>query len=493
MIRPSHPISTVKNNKYNKDKEIFKNTYNGSLKNEKNEQNLTEEQQQLLTEFRNKINPENNPFNVNNTINIMAMTQDNRIPLNVEDLLIQEDKLFKILDNIRIKVNFNFSAEEYLEFSHINSIQNFDVFYSDPKMKSVITIAQIFEYISAILGVFLYLKNILTVQSVDHLRNILYYTHINLLMTISSLLKKISKEYENNIWVIKLRDIVNKKKSKFINGDENFVIEQNNNILFNSIGNFILTFFNNKNDFQTFSIINDILCNLSTCNLDNVKNNLSNLKNMMIYASENSNNSFVHINLPGPFLPKIDKKYEYTLVLDLDETIIHCLDQQEITPLIRPGTEEFLRELSPYYEIVIFTASVREYADEILDMIDKEKKWIQHRLYREHTTVINRVNVKDIKKLGRDLKKVIIIDNISENFGKESDNGIFITPWFGDKNDKELKYLIPILIEISKNKVEDVRKVLRNVRDVIMRKHLNGDEMPIQDIYNKLIEKNNTK
>ena len=42
--------------------------------------------------------------NVNNTINIMAMTQDNRIPLNVEDLLIQEDKLFKILDNIRIKV-----------------------------------------------------------------------------------------------------------------------------------------------------------------------------------------------------------------------------------------------------------------------------------------------------------------------------------------------------------------------------------------------------
>ena len=176
MIRPSHPISTVKNNKYNKDKEIFKNTYNGSLKNEKNEQNLTEEQQQLLTEFRNKINPENNPFNVNNTINIMAMTQDNRIPLNVEDLLIQEDKLFKILDNIRIKVNFNFSAEEYLEFSHINSIQNFDVFYSDPKMKSVITIAQIFEYISAILGVFLYLKNILTVQSVDHLRNILYYT-----------------------------------------------------------------------------------------------------------------------------------------------------------------------------------------------------------------------------------------------------------------------------------------------------------------------------
>ena len=482
MIRPSHHISTVKNNKYNRDKEIFKNTYNGSLKNEKNEQNLTEEQQQLLTEFRNKINPENNPFNVNNTINIMAMTQDNRIPLNVEDLLIQEDKLFKILDNIRIKVNFNFSAEEYLEFSHINSIQNFDVFYSDPKMKSVITIAQIFEYISAILGVFLYLKNILTVQSVDHLRNILYYTHINLLMTISSLLKKISKEYENNIWVIKLRDIVNKKKSKFINGDENFVIEQNNNILFNSIGNFILTFFNNKNDFQTFSIINDILCNLSTCNLDNVKNNLSNLKNMMIYASENSNNSFVHINLPGPFLPKIDKKYEYTLVLDLDETIIHCLDQQEITPLIRPGTEEFLRELSPYYEIVIFTASVREYADEILDMIDKEKKWIQHRLYREHTTVLKRTYLKDLNKLGRDLNKVIIIDNACDNFQLQTDNGIFINTWIDDKKDKVLFNLIPILKEIVVKKIKDVRKALRKIRDTMIRFYVNGDNQPFNTV-----------
>ena len=128
-----------------------------------------------------------------------------------------------------------------------------------------------------------------------------------------------------------------------------------------------------------------------------------------------------------------------------------------------------------------------------MNQIDKNNNLIQYRLYREHTTFINGVNGKDIKKLGRDLSKVIIIDNISENFGKESDNGIFITPWFGDKNDKELKYLIPILIEISKNKVEDVRKVLRNVRDIIMRKHLNGDEMPIQDIYNKLIEKNNNQ
>ena len=79
--------------------------------------------------------------------------------------------------------------------------------------------------------------------------------------------------------------------------------------------------------------------------------------------AENAKNSFVHINLNGPFLPKKTNKSEYTLVLDLDETLIHCLDQQEITPLIRPGTVKFLEEMSKYYEVVIFTASVKDYAD----------------------------------------------------------------------------------------------------------------------------------
>ena len=202
----------------------------------------------------------------------------------------------------------------------------------------------------------------------------------------------------------------------------------------------------------------------------------------MIYASENSNNSFVHINLPGPFLPKIDKKYEYTLVLDLDETIIHCLSQPELIPLIRPGTKEFLSELSKYYEIVIFTASVHEYADLILNEIDKNKKWISHRLYREHTTVIQNTYLKDISKLGRDLNKVIIIDNACGNFQLQSDNGIFIQTWIGDKDDDILFKLIPVLKEIVIKKIPDVRKALRNVRDTMIRFYVHGDIYPYSTV-----------
>ena len=425
--RPQKPPTNEKIN--NQEQELLSQTNNDG-------NNLTKEQQGLLQEFRQKINSEtvkenvrqsnisreqnltgsisnNNGMQTDNIENneykmVMTSLEDStRIPLNAEDLLIQENKLYKILDNIRVQLNFNFVAEEYLEFSHISSLQTLEIFFQSPKLKKIITNSQIFEYTAAMLSVFVYMKGMLTLSTVEHLKNILYYCHQNLILTIELMLKNICFDYKQNIWVKKLLEIVKEKKSKTNKGKNEVVIEQNNNILFNCIGNFILLYFNNKADIRTFSVLNDIMCNIDRCSLESVKNNLSNLKNMIIFMAENAKNSFVHINLNGPFLPKKTNKSNYTLVLDLDETLIHCLDQQEITPLIRPGTEKFLEEMSKYYEVVIFTASVKDYADTILDQLDPEHKFISFRLYREHTTVLKRTYLKDISKLGRDLSKVI--------------------------------------------------------------------------------------
>ena len=57
----------------------------------------------------------------------------------------------------------------------------------------------------------------------------------------------------------------------------------------------------------------------------------------------------------------------YTLILDLDETLVHFRDIDGGGEfLIRPYAEEFLEEMGKYYEIVIFTAAIKSYADYIL-------------------------------------------------------------------------------------------------------------------------------
>jgi len=172
-----------------------------------------------------------------------------------------------------------------------------------------------------------------------------------------------------------------------------------------------------------------------------------------------------------PFLPpKVLSDSEYTLVLDLDETLIHFMQGEEDSFfLIRPGCTEFLTELAKYYELVIFTAALQDYADTVIDQIDPERL-IKHRLYRQHTTFINGNIIKDLNKIGRDTSKAIIVDNVSENFCNQKENGIFIKTWYDDMEDRQLYELIPLLRQIVENKCQDVKRALTGYRDYMLRK-----------------------
>ena len=164
-----------------------------------------------------------------------------------------------------------------------------------------------------------------------------------------------------------------------------------------------------------------------------------------------------------------------TLVLDLDETLVHSQFQpfdvpsditlkieledelHDIHVLVRPGVKEFLEHMGKIYEVVIFTASVSKYADPLLDIIDKENN-CKFRLFREHCTAINTCYVKEIKKLGRELKDVIIVDNSPMSYALNPENGLPIITWFDDKEDRELYNISSILEFLSF--VPDVRNYI---------------------------------
>ena len=143
---------------------------------------------------------------------------------------------------------------------------------------------------------------------------------------------------------------------------------------------------------------------------------------------------------------------------------------------MRPYCHDFLEEMSKYYELVIFTAAVKDYADSILDTID-HKNWISHRLYREHTRLEDYVSIKDLSLINRDLSKCIIIDNIASNFKLQPRNGIAISTWVGDPEDISLLNLIPVMAKIAVSEVKDVREGLEVLSDYMENQMKNGEEI----------------
>ncbi|KAL5120086.1 Nuclear envelope morphology protein 1 [Pleosporales sp. CAS-2024a] len=202
---------------------------------------------------------------------------------------------------------------------------------------------------------------------------------------------------------------------------------------------------------------------------------------------------------PRPLVPRRQPSYsaagtsaagphQKTLIIDLDETLIHSMSKggrfqtgrmvevklqasvgaggQIIGPQVpilyyvhkRPYCDDFLKKVSKWYNLVIFTASVQEYADPVIDWLEVERKYFVGRYYRQHCTFRNGAYIKDLAQVEPDLSKVMILDNSPLSYIFHPDNAIPIEGWISDPTDYELLHLVPLLEGLQY--VTDVRALL---------------------------------
>ena len=171
------------------------------------------------------------------------------------------------------------------------------------------------------------------------------------------------------------------------------------------------------------------------------------------------------------------------VLLDLDETLIHgdfqeeylndidhpydkiikftSLDEQEevsVGIFIRNGVQKFLEEISKIFDIGIFTASSKDYADAVINYLDPNNEFIKFRLYRNSCIRVNNISIKDLRIIGVDLKNIVLIDNNMYSFANQLGNGILINSFYYDKNDYDLFSVMSYLLTYIAP-TDDVRKI----------------------------------
>ncbi|KAJ9135985.1 hypothetical protein P3X46_033102 [Hevea brasiliensis] len=158
-------------------------------------------------------------------------------------------------------------------------------------------------------------------------------------------------------------------------------------------------------------------------------------------------------------LPPLISRTKRTVFLDLDETLVHSkadpppqvfdfivrpnIDGEFMNfyVLKRPGVDAFLEALAAKYELVVFTAGLKEYASLVLTKLDV-KGLISHRLYRDSCKEIDGKFVKDLSEVGRDLNRVVIVDDNPNCYIFHPENAVPVRPFIDDFGDRELGKLV---------------------------------------------------
>ena len=421
-----------------------------------------------------------NNYSLNDSMYIFPNNSQNISPsINIEDIIILQEKLKDIIITLTKKKVMTNECFEFWNFYFNCSIYcQFEKLFTNLNESNIVRISINYELLSIMICYDYSFDNEILIKIYSILLNLIKLNYKNLIIICEHILSKISKENKNNIWVQKLKFIINSYK-KIENVKINSIppaelIKYNTNIISQNL----LIILKNYKTLRNECLLN-FLNNIQEISYNQINIffreyilRTNNLKGSILASVFLRNNAKFN-TLPSPYVRTKNNK-KFSLVLDLDETLVHFKEKNDEKGggllRIRPGVNQFLDEVGKYYELILFTTATQDYADILIDAIEEDKIYFDHRLYRDHAVIIENDFVKDLNRIGRPLDKIIIVDNMPQNFRLQKDNGIMIKAFWGeDYYDTALNNLIPILTNIAKEE-EDVRKGLEKYKDEILKK-----------------------
>ena len=447
-----------KNKKTIKDNNNFNGIFNISY-NRNNNSNFSERKHQ--SGFETDFN-----FNKNN--------EEKNTIFNIEEILMMEEKLSSLINCLRDCNPCSEECFEFLNFYFTTKLsKNLNTYFTNKNYLIIIKRTINLKLFSFILCYDISLNENIFHQYIVSLDELFGYIHNILILLAKYFCNKII-ESNDNIWVKKLQNLIDNYDPEI--KQSNIIFEEIDNLCFKLTDNlfpFILQKYNHEKVIEIYNELNTLTqIDLYRLFRDNIFINM-NINGSIIASSsyfEKNKNNFNSLP-PIPYLVNKSNK-KYTLVLDLDETLIHF----KVNPnnnnsgilQFRPYISEFLSNIKDFYELIVFTAATKEYADPIIDAIEQKGIKFDLRLYRIHTIIRGNDFVKDLSKLGRDLGRIIIVDNMEQNYKLQPYNGITIRPFWGkDTNDMALFDLLNILIKIVKMDM-DVRDGIRYFKEEII-------------------------
>ena len=514
----AHQSKYEKRNKLNYSMSLnkfFKESNNDNVRNTNH--NFYRKQSSLLENYRTNYNIKDINININNSINfynnsrnynelnnnnLSCFSEKQEKVINIEDLLILEEKINDVLISVKINNNTPNECFELLNAYQQSSLyNNCENYFKDIASKNIIHTSIMYLIYNVIICYNFSFDYLFFNTCHQYLESILDINHKSYLLLCQLILLKIPSDLKDNIWVEKLRKMIkNNLKHIELNNKEyiEFLMSQNYINYRNQNLNILLEikFYSNKINkyLQLFlSTINsenklknefyNLFDNINSNNLS--QNNLLYFFKSKIIRVINQNASVAGIesssykillnenSIKVPYL-KFSPTKKYTLVLDLDETLISFKlspnEENKGTIRFRPYLDSFLQKVKEKYELIVFTSGTKDYADPLEDAIEQDRKYFDARLYRQHTIACGKDIVKDISRIGRPLDKIIIVENMPQNYRLQKENGILIKSFYGeDIYDTALASLADILVKIA-NEFNDVRIGIAKYKDEILDK-----------------------